>query len=87
MGATEALLKAQAELQEMWNVATRTGKKLKTNAKQLAALEGMRSSKIYGGKQGVEPIKAEQIATRQDIVIEPSEIPEFESFDLSTRLR
>ncbi len=84
MGATEALLKAQAELQDMWDAAALAGKRIKTNAKQLATLEGMRSSKIYAGKQCAEQITAEQIVTRQDIVIEPTEIPVFESFDLST---
>ncbi len=87
MGATEALLRAHAELQDMWDVAVRDGKKVKANAKQLAALEGMRSSKIYADKKANGQVTAEQIATRQDIVIEPSEIPVFESFDLSTRLR
>lgn len=88
MRATEAFLKAQSELQEMWDVAIRGGKKLKkASGKQLAMLEGMRSSTVFAKNDKEAPIEAECVVTPQDLVLEPTEIPVFESFDLSTHLR
>src|SRR5690606_6738120 len=48
INASETLMRAQAELQDMWDVAVRSGKKIRRNAKELALLKGMRSSSPLG---------------------------------------
>lgn len=88
MGAAEALLKAQSELQDMWDVSIRGGKRLKAaGTKKLAMLEGMRSSAVFARNESAVPVEAERVVTRKDLVVTPTEIPVFESFDLSTYLR
>lgn len=87
MGAPEAFLKAEAELQNIWDEAIRSGKKLKMSTKELAALEGMRSSKVFAEDKKSEPASAEQVITRKELVMAPAEIPDFESTDLATFMR
>lgn len=85
--ASEVLLKAQAELQGMWDLAVRSGKKLKRSAaKQLARLDGTRSSVQSKRDTTDVPLRAEQIITREELKVTDEEPPEFESFNLSKKL-
>lgn len=87
MGAAEALLQAQAQLQEMWDVATVAGRKLKGSSKKLAMLEGTRSSQVFMGLGTNEPIPAERVITREELVVESADVPDFASFRLDTFMR
>lgn len=82
----ETLLRAQGELQDMWDVAVRSGKKIRRNAKELALLEGMRSPSLLGRPVSDEPPRAEQVVTSQELSVPASSVPDFESFSLSPTL-
>lgn len=84
--APETLMRAQEQLQDMWDVSVRSGKKLKRNAKELALLEGMRSSSPLGGRVADEPPRAEQVITVQELAVPPSVVPDFDAFRLSPTL-
>lgn len=84
--APEALLRAQEQLQDMWDVAVRSGKKVKGGAKRLALLEGVRSPSPLSGQASEEPPSAEQVVTPQELEVPPSTIPDFETFRLSPTL-
>lgn len=76
------LMRAQAELQDMWDAAISSGKKLKRSAKQLAILEGLNSlTPIAVAKPG-EYIKPEKIVTLDDGAAITREVPDFIAFDL-----
>lgn len=84
--APEALLRAQEQLQDMWDVAVRSGKKVKGGAKKLALLEGVRSPSPLSGQVSNEPPRAEQVVTPQELEVPPSTVPDFETFRLSPTL-
>jgi putative transposase len=84
--APEVLLRAQEQLQDMWDVAVRSGKKVKGGAKKLALLEGVRSPSPLSGQVSNEPPRAEQIVTPQELEVPPSTVPDFETFRLSPTL-
>ena len=76
------LMRAQAELQEMWDVAITSGKKLKRSAKQLAILEGFNSLAAAAPAKPGEYVKEEKIVTIERAAAITREVPDFSSFDL-----
>lgn len=84
--ATETLLRAQEELQDMWDVAVRSGKKIRGHAKKLALLEGVRSPSPIARQVSGDVARAEQVVTSQELSVPPGSIPDFESFRLSPTL-
>ncbi|MBN9403285.1 MAG: Mu transposase C-terminal domain-containing protein, partial [Burkholderiales bacterium] len=86
INAPETLMRAQAELQDMWDVAVRSGKKIRRNAKELALLEGMRSSSPLGRHMPDELPLVEQIVTTLELSVPAASIPDFDAFSLSPSL-
>jgi putative transposase len=84
--ATETLLRAQGELQDMWDVAVRSGRKIRGDAKKLALLDGVRSPSPIARHVASDVARAEQVVTSQALSVPPVSIPDFESFRLSPTL-
>jgi putative transposase len=86
--AYRVLLKSQEELQDMWDKAVRSGRRIKDEAKKLAQLEGVSSSR----KLRPDTTSAREIITEDDLRAipqwrrPPNEIPEFDTFDLTPKL-
>jgi putative transposase len=87
-GAPEILLRAQEQLRDMWDVAVRSGKKIKGDAKKLALLEGVRSSSLLGRHTSDESHGADQVVTTEELRI-PADavVPDFETFSAMPNLR
>lgn len=86
LNTAENLLRAKSELQDMWNTAIRSGRKLKGGARRLALLEGTRSSSLFTREAVETPLRAEQVVTREELKNIVDEPPEFTSFNLSKKL-
>lgn len=80
--AIGALMRSQSELEDMWEEAISSGKKLKRSAKQLAIFKGLNSlAPVTAFKPG-EYIKEEKVASLDTMVPITRAAPDFKSFDL-----
>lgn len=81
----QTFLKAMAELRDQWSASITSGKRTRqVQARQMAILEGMSSTKVFLPDMPVSEVSGEKILTAEDLVM-PSEheIPKFETLTLS----
>lgn len=81
VNAYEQYIRAEADLQGMFDVGARSGKKIK----QIALAEGVRSTKMPSSKNTViETLQEKRVITPQELSVKEDDIPDFQSFNLNT---
>lgn len=84
-GGYDEFLRAQTELQDMFDGSIKRGKRLVKDAKNRALLRGMTSLAPYGRSPAPAkaPVPVERIVTADELRVPLQEVPTFESFSLS----
>lgn len=82
-GAYDELMRAQGQLQDMFDGALNRGKGLIKRRKSQAIFQGLTSVSLAGKDEPAVPMLAEQVVTQEDLQAPTKEIPTFQPVHLS----
>lgn len=84
VNAYERHIRAEADLQDIFDTGARSGKKIKKGMKQIALAEGVSSTKMSNPKDTEIEIPPERkIITPKELSIKDTDIPDFQLFNLN----